>query len=78
MMCASSSPTWTIPTVPGPGGTVRMAYVGQNLEMSGYLIGRRMVAEHGLKSGDHCVTPVEFPEDVYAQERYAGVKTGAR
>ena len=58
----------------GPGGTVRMAYVGQDLEMSGYLIGRRMVAEHGLKSGDHCVTPVEFPEDVYAQERYAGVK----
>ena len=58
----------------GEGGTVRMAYVGQDLEMSGYLIGRRMVQEHGLKSGDHCVTPVEFPEDVYAQLRYAGVK----
>ena len=58
----------------GPGGTVRMAFVGQDFVRSGYRIGRHMIEQHGLKAGDHCVTPVEFPDLVFAQQRYAGVK----
>ena len=32
-----------------------------------------MIAEHGLKAGDHVFTPVEFPEAVYAVQRHEGV-----
>ena len=60
----------------GPGGTARQAYVGQDFLESGYLIGKRMVAEHGLGEGDFCVVAAEFPDLVYAQGRYAGVKRG--
>ena len=38
------------------------------------MIGKRMVEEHGLGAGDFCVTPVEFPEHMYANLRYQGVK----
>ena len=58
----------------GPDGTARQAYVGQDFIESGYLIGQRMVNEHGLKAGDFCVTPTEFPDLVYSHGRYAGVK----
>ena len=54
--------------------TARQAFVGQDFIASGYIIGSRMIAEHGLKEGDHCVAPVEFPDLIYAGERYQGVK----
>ena len=54
--------------------TARQAFVGQDFVASGYIIGSRMIAEHGLEEGDHCVAPVEFPDLIYAGERYEGVK----
>ena len=60
----------------GAGGTARQAYVGQDFLESGYLIGKRMVDEHGLGEGDFCVVAAEFPDLVYAQGRYAGIKSG--
>ena len=55
-------------------GTARQAFFGQDFVASGYIIGKRIVEEHGLGEGDFCVTPVEFPELSYAIDRYAGVK----
>jgi simple sugar transport system substrate-binding protein len=54
--------------------TARQAFVGQDFVASGYIIGSRMIADHGLVEGDHCVAPVEFPDLIYAGERYEGVK----
>ena len=48
--------------------------MGQNFITSGYRIGKRMIKEHGLKAGDHVVTPVEQPELIYAVQRHEGVK----
>jgi simple sugar transport system substrate-binding protein len=55
-------------------GTARQAFFGQDFVASGYIIGQRMVRDHGLGADDFCVCPVEFPELTYAVDRYAGVK----
>ncbi|MFD1810126.1 substrate-binding domain-containing protein [Gemmobacter lanyuensis] len=34
-----------------PGSTCRMAFMGQNFVDAGYVLGKRMIAEHGLKKG---------------------------
>lgn len=57
-----------------PGSTCRMAFMGQNFIDTGYVIGKRMIAEHGLKKGDKVFTPVEAPQATYAVERHAGVQ----
>ena len=54
--------------------TARQAFVGQDFVASGYKIGRYIVEQHGLGEGDFCVTPVEFPAQVYAVARAKGVK----
>jgi len=56
-------------------GNAREAFVGQDFLVSGKMIGERMIAEHGLKAGDHCLLPVEFPELTYAIERAQGVQS---
>jgi simple sugar transport system substrate-binding protein len=56
------------------GGTCRMAFMGQNFVDTGYLIAQRMIKDHGIKSGDLVLAPVEAPEAVYAIQRFAGVK----
>lgn len=56
----------------GAAGNPRLCFVGQDFEVAGYMIGKKM-AEH-LKRGDHVACPVEVPGAVYAQDRYAGVK----
>src|SRR5262249_56510417 len=48
---------------------------GQDFIVSGKIIGDRMIAEHKLKAGDHCLLPVEFPELTYAVRRAAGVRS---
>jgi simple sugar transport system substrate-binding protein len=58
----------------GANGNCRMAFMGQNFVETGYLIAQRMIKDHGIKSGDLVLTPVEAPEAVYATLRYAGVK----
>jgi len=58
----------------GAKGNCRMAFMGQNFVETGYLIAQRMIKDHGIKSGDLVLTPVEAPEAVYATLRYAGVK----
>ncbi len=51
-----------------------MAFMGQNFVETGYLIGKRMIKDHGIKKGDHVFTPVEAPQATYAVLRHAGVK----
>ena len=58
----------------GADGNCRMAFMGQNFVDTGYLIGKRMIEEHGLKAGDLVFAPVEAPEAVYATLRYEGLK----
>ena len=57
-----------------PGSTCRMAFMGQNFIAAGYVLGKRMIAEHHLKKGDKIFTPVEAPQATYAVERHAGVQ----
>lgn len=57
-----------------PGSTCRMAFMGQNFIDAGYVIGKRVIAEAGLKKGDKVFTPVEAPQATYAVERHAGVQ----
>jgi simple sugar transport system substrate-binding protein len=57
-----------------PGSTCRLAYMGQNFVDAGYVIGKRMIAEHNLKEGDLVFTPVEAPQATYAFQRHAGVQ----
>ena len=59
----------------GADGNARQSFVGQDFLASGNIIGMRMIAEHGLKSGDHCLLPVELPELTYAIERAQGVQS---
>ena len=59
----------------GAAGNARQAFVGQDFIASGNIIGRRMIEEHGLGEGDHCLLPVEFPELTYAIERAQGVQS---
>ena len=54
-------------------GNCRLAYIGQYFIETGEVIGNYMIAQHGLKAGDHVFTPVEFPEAVYAVQRHEGV-----
>ncbi|WP_164903502.1 substrate-binding domain-containing protein [Nonomuraea polychroma] len=49
-------------------------FVGQNFEEAGFLLGRRLIAEAKLPQGAKVFTPVEFPEQVYAIQRNAGVQ----
>jgi simple sugar transport system substrate-binding protein len=58
----------------GAVGTCRMAFMGQNFVDAGYVIGKRMIKDHGLKKGDVVFTPVEAPEAVYAVLRRKGVQ----
>jgi simple sugar transport system substrate-binding protein len=66
--------TFNIDDSKGAEGTCRLAFMGQDFVETGYLIGKRMIEEHGLKKGDHVFTPVEAPEGTYAVLRHAGVK----
>ncbi|MEZ5668480.1 MAG: substrate-binding domain-containing protein [Alphaproteobacteria bacterium] len=56
-------------------GNARQAFVGQDFLASGNIIGQRMIDEHNLGAGDHCLLPVEFPELTYAIERAQGVQS---
>lgn len=55
------------------GGICRQAFMGQDFVETGYLIGKRMIAEAGIKEGDLVFTPVEAPEGTYAVLRHEGV-----
>lgn len=66
--------TFNIDDSKGAEGLCRMAFMGQNFVDTGYLIGKRMIKDHGLKKGDHVFTPVEAPQATYAVLRHAGVK----
>ena len=46
---------------------------GPDFVETGYLIGKRVIKDHGIKSGDHVFTPVEAPQATYAVLRHAGV-----
>ncbi|WP_138466050.1 substrate-binding domain-containing protein [Poseidonocella sp. HB161398] len=57
----------------GREGTCRLAFMGQDFVSAGYVLGQRMIAEHGLGEGDLVFTPVEAPEGTYAVLRHRGV-----
>lgn len=48
-------------------------FVGQDLELAGYLMGKALIKEYGMENGDHIFMPVEYPEAAYAQLRHDGV-----
>src|SRR6202040_4300771 len=56
------------------GANCVQAFVGQDFVKSGALIAQRMINDGKIKAGDHVFCPVESPNQVYAVERYAGVK----
>jgi ABC-type sugar transport system substrate-binding protein len=58
----------------GQGANCVQAFVGQDFVQAGQLIAQRMINLGQIKSGDHVFCPVESPNQVYAVERYAGVK----
>jgi simple sugar transport system substrate-binding protein len=58
----------------GANGNCRMAFMGQNFVDTGYLIGKRMIADHGIGEGDLVFAPVEATEATYALQRYEGLK----
>jgi simple sugar transport system substrate-binding protein len=66
--------TFNIDDSKGSAGLCRMAFMGQNFVDTGYLIGQRMIKDHGIKKGDLVFTPVEAPQATYAVLRHAGVK----
>lgn len=55
-------------------GNARLAYVGQDMEVAGYVIAKRLIRDGKLRAGDKVVCPVEYPEAVYAVQRYAGAR----
>jgi simple sugar transport system substrate-binding protein len=61
-------------TQTGEVGKCVLGFVGQDFAEVGSIVGQRLVQEAGLKSGDTVFTPVEFPEQVYAVQRHAGVQ----
>ncbi len=58
----------------GAAGNCRMAFMGQDFVATGYIIGQRMIADHGIGAGDLVFAPVEAPEAVYAVQRADGLK----
>lgn len=58
----------------GADGHPRMSFVGQDFIVSGYVLGKTVIKEYGLKAGDHVVCPVEHPAAIYATRRFGGVK----
>lgn len=56
------------------GGICRKAFMGQDFVETGYILGKRMIAEAGIKEGDVVFTPVEAPEGTYAVLRHEGVQ----
>ncbi len=58
----------------GAAGNCRMAFMGQNFIKTGYVIGQRMIQDHGIGAGDLVFAPVEAPEAVYAIQRAQGLK----
>jgi simple sugar transport system substrate-binding protein len=58
----------------GQGASCVQAFVGQDFVQSGQLIAQRMINAGQIKAGDQVFCPVESPTQVYAVERYSGVK----
>jgi simple sugar transport system substrate-binding protein len=58
----------------GQGASCVQAFVGQDFVQSGALIAQDMINRGQIKPGDHVFCPVEFPAQVYAVQRYAGVE----
>jgi simple sugar transport system substrate-binding protein len=58
----------------GQGAACVQSFVGQDFVLSGTLIAQRMINDGKIKSGDRVFCPVESPDQVYAVQRYAGVK----
>ena len=48
------------------GEAMHPTFVGQDLELAGYLMGKAMIKEYGMENGDHIFMPVEYPEAAYA------------
>ncbi len=58
----------------GADGSERMAFMGQDFKVAGYLVTKRLIKAYNIGAGDKVVCPVEHPEATYAKDRFAGVK----
>jgi simple sugar transport system substrate-binding protein len=56
------------------GANCVQSFVGQDFVQSGELIAQHMIQLGQIKPGAHVFCPVESPNQVYAVQRYAGVK----
>jgi simple sugar transport system substrate-binding protein len=62
-------------TQPGPVSNCILGFVGQDFEQAGFFLGQRLLQAHPeIRRGDTVFTPVEFPTQIYAIQRLAGVK----
>jgi len=55
-------------------GSDRMAFMGQDFRVSGYLVTKRLIKAYNIGQGAKVLCPVEHPEATYAKERFEGVK----
>jgi simple sugar transport system substrate-binding protein len=61
-------------TEPGGAADCTEAFIGQDFEATGEVVGKRLLESVKLAPGDKVFTPVELPEQVYAIQRGAGVQ----
>jgi simple sugar transport system substrate-binding protein len=62
-------------TQSGPVADCMLGFVGQNFEEVGFLLGQRLLKDDPkIGKGSVVFTPVEFPDQVYAVQRNAGVQ----
>lgn len=66
--------TLTINDSEGAEGICRLAFMGPNFVESGYVLGKRIIEEHGIGEGDLVFMPVEAPQATYAGLRQEGVE----
>ena len=59
---------------PNPDATESQGFYGASFYKAGKSVANYMVSSVGLKSGDHVLVGVEFPDAFYGIERYRGIK----
>jgi simple sugar transport system substrate-binding protein len=65
--------TWNVNGVTGTAKSCVMAFVGQDFVAAGSVLGKQMIQDGLIKSGDKVFCPVEYPNSDYAAKRAAGV-----
>jgi simple sugar transport system substrate-binding protein len=56
------------------GTNPRMAFIGQDFEPAGLILGKALIEKGGLKAGDFVACATEHPSATYSAQRFAGLK----